>query len=182
MPRPMPVPPPVTSATCPLSLTRDSSSGPSAAGLDNERRAPARPGWDHESDGTLLDGNAARLQTPSQLRQVSGAKPERREGRLGEPTAERRELEHEPPEAQLDERPVLRGEAPVHREQVLEVLRGTHHVLDLAVDRRQHERRIWERLSARRRHELDQEFGACPRMDEGHLTGETLARLPVNHV
>src|SRR5262245_16583548 len=106
MPRPMPVPPPVTSATCPLSLTRRSSSESSPAGLHDQGRSPARSGGDHESHGALVTRDAARSEPPGDRREIRRLQPERREGRLRESGPQRRELEEEAAKAQLEERPV----------------------------------------------------------------------------
>src|SRR6185503_13047147 len=89
MPRPIPVPPPVTSAACPLSLTRESLPGRSAAGLHDEGRALARARGDHESHGALLARDAPLREPPRQRRQIGRAHPERSERRLRVAAAER---------------------------------------------------------------------------------------------
>src|SRR5262245_54546348 len=138
MPSPMPVPPPVTSTTCPFSLTRSSSSG-LPGGFHYEGRTVAAPRSDHESHGSLLTGYAALPELPGQRRQVSRLQAKRREPRLRKASADGGQLENQPSQRQLDERPVVRREAGGHPEQVPEALGRRSHVLDLAVHRHERE-------------------------------------------
>ena len=113
MPRPMPVPPPVTSATCPLSLTRESSSDGSAAGLHDERRAlgpaPGRPPVPRHSPGT--GRRAPRAGAPAPDRSPVRSRSAVNVG-FGNPPPSGLSWSVSPAEAQLDDRAVLRREAP----------------------------------------------------------------------
>src|SRR6185295_9529968 len=132
MPRPIPVPPPVTSATCPLSLTRGSLPGRSAGRLHDEGGALAGARRDDQPHRAFLDRDPALPESLRQRRQVVRPHPDRREGRLVVTAAERAQLDRDAAKADLRERSVLRGEARAHPEQVLEPLGRRPHVLDLA--------------------------------------------------